>query len=374
MAIKRRDDYSVNTIIGPHTSVNGDVDSGGFTRVDGSLRGNLSTKGRVVVGNNARMKSNVTGTSITIGGVVYGNVLASERVMLLTTGVVIGDIITRRIQADEGCIIHGKVTICLSDEKWNSAVSEFWDIQEVKSVLAGFSLRLDRAEAKPIESMLVDIKPPDRPEDSVGQPLASSNPLAFPVLLPSSLQQQELPLKDREETEMKLEALPNQLWKFPEHFSAFSSHGEPASTFQEPPVREDPPNEPHLPIPEPASSEASSNFSPAETAGEASYDEAVLKTLSDDPDSLSTQPDSALPVPAGTSQETGSEDPGAGVKPLNAPAFEGSFGLYSPPVSTDEESPVADSGLPGTEARGIDTQEPGPSDTDPSKVENHGEG
>jgi cytoskeletal protein CcmA (bactofilin family) len=151
----RRDDFSVNTIIGPNTLVNGDIDSGGFTRIDGSLRGNLIARGRVIIGDKARLKSNITGTAVTIGGVVYGNVIASERVTILFTGVVMGDIITRRIQADEGCIVDGKITVCPTDEKWNRTVNEFWDIQEVKSVLTGFSLRLDKAEAKPIDSLLV---------------------------------------------------------------------------------------------------------------------------------------------------------------------------------------------------------------------------
>jgi cytoskeletal protein CcmA (bactofilin family) len=132
----RKKDFSINTIIGPNSFVSGDVDSGGFTRVDGSLRGNLSAKGRVVVGEKARMKSNITGTAVTIGGVVFGNILASEQVIVLSSALVIGDIITWRIRADEGCLIHGRVTVCPNEDVWNRAVSEYRDAQEVKSVLA----------------------------------------------------------------------------------------------------------------------------------------------------------------------------------------------------------------------------------------------
>jgi cytoskeletal protein CcmA (bactofilin family) len=123
MSANNRKDFSINTIIGPDTSVYGDLESGGFTRVDGNLRGNLTARGRVIVGEKARIKSNISGTSITIGGVVYGNVLASERVVILATGLVLGDIVTRRIQADEGCLVHGRVTVCKTDEKWNQAVT-----------------------------------------------------------------------------------------------------------------------------------------------------------------------------------------------------------------------------------------------------------
>lgn len=130
-----KEDFSVNTIIGPGTTVSGDIDSVGFTRVDGNVMGDVKAKGRVVIGERARMKSNVSGTSVTVGGVVFGNVLASERLIVLATGLVMGDIITRRIQADEGCLIHGRVRVCRTEENWNSAISEFRDVVGLRESL-----------------------------------------------------------------------------------------------------------------------------------------------------------------------------------------------------------------------------------------------
>jgi len=127
MAPGRNSDFSINTIIGPGTSVSGDIEAGGFTRVDGNVQGDLKAKGRVIIGERARMKSNISGTIVTVGGVVFGNVLASERLVVLTTGLVMGDVITRRIQADEGCLIHGRVRVCQTEEGWNRALLEYED-------------------------------------------------------------------------------------------------------------------------------------------------------------------------------------------------------------------------------------------------------
>jgi len=135
MASLKRESFSINTIIGPGTSVSGDVESGGFTRVDGNVQGNVKAKGRVVIGERARMKSNISGTSVTVGGVVFGNVLASERLIVLSTGLVMGDIITRRIQAEEGCLIHGRVIVCKSEEVWNRAISEYKDVTGLRESL-----------------------------------------------------------------------------------------------------------------------------------------------------------------------------------------------------------------------------------------------
>jgi cytoskeletal protein CcmA (bactofilin family) len=128
MAAGRHEDFSINTIIGSGTSVSGDIESGGFTRVDGNIRGDVNAQGRLVIGEKARLKSNVSGTFVTVGGVVFGNVLASERLVILTTGLIMGDVITRRIQADDGCLVHGRILVCHTDEEWNKALAEYRDI------------------------------------------------------------------------------------------------------------------------------------------------------------------------------------------------------------------------------------------------------
>jgi len=135
MASGKNEDFSINTIVGPGTSVSGDIESRGFTRVDGNVLGDIKASGRVVIGERARMKSNVSGTFITVGGVVFGNVLASERLIILSTGLVMGDIITRRIEADEGCLIHGRVRVCKTDEAWKRALSEYRDAAGMRESL-----------------------------------------------------------------------------------------------------------------------------------------------------------------------------------------------------------------------------------------------
>jgi cytoskeletal protein CcmA (bactofilin family) len=139
MAQDKINDFSINTIIGPNTSLTGDIEAGGFTRIDGSIRGDVRAKGRVVIGERARMKGNVTGTNITIGGVVCGNIIADGHLVILSTALIIGDIITRRIQADDGCFINGMVAVCPNDEIWLKTMSDHRDAQGIKSALPIFN-------------------------------------------------------------------------------------------------------------------------------------------------------------------------------------------------------------------------------------------
>jgi len=139
VAHDRSGDYSINTIIGPNTNFIGNISAGGFTRIDGSISGNVRARGRVVIGERARMKGNVSGTNITIGGVVCGNIFADGHLVILSTAVVLGDIITRRIQADDGCFINGAIKVCPNEESWVKTISEYKDAQGIKSALPVFN-------------------------------------------------------------------------------------------------------------------------------------------------------------------------------------------------------------------------------------------
>lgn len=101
------DDISVNTIIGPGTYVNGGISTPGFLKIDGDVNGDLVSKGRIVVSENARVCGNVRATAVVVGGIIKGDVIASESIDITSSGMVIGDIITRRLKVAENVLIHG---------------------------------------------------------------------------------------------------------------------------------------------------------------------------------------------------------------------------------------------------------------------------
>ena len=138
---KKQDEFTLNTIIGPDSFVRGAIEASGFTRVDGNVKGNLHAKGRVVVGESARMRSSITGTCVTIGGVVDGNILASERLIVLPSALIIGDITTRRIEAAEGCLIHGRVRVCQNEDSWERAKLEYRDKRQAEPAPSPYALR-----------------------------------------------------------------------------------------------------------------------------------------------------------------------------------------------------------------------------------------
>ena len=100
-------DISINTLLGAGSKICGDINVSGFARIDGDIDGSLQAVGRVIIGENSRIRGDVQGQIVTIGGVVEGDVIAPEGVDILSTGAVIGDIITKRLSAAESVLLHG---------------------------------------------------------------------------------------------------------------------------------------------------------------------------------------------------------------------------------------------------------------------------
>lgn len=121
----------INSIVGPGTVVRGELSIDGSTRIDGHIHGSLSAKGRVVIGGDARLQCDVYGSSVVVGGVVKGNIVASEDVTLLSSALVLGDIVTTRIRIEEGSFVQGFIMANGSEEDWQARLKRWQDRHSV---------------------------------------------------------------------------------------------------------------------------------------------------------------------------------------------------------------------------------------------------
>jgi cytoskeletal protein CcmA (bactofilin family) len=101
------DDISINTLIGQGSAITGNVHGNGFVRIDGDIDGNFETDGNLIVGENARIRGSITARSAVICGTVIGDISAKESIQLLSTSVVIGDIVARSIQIEYNVVLQG---------------------------------------------------------------------------------------------------------------------------------------------------------------------------------------------------------------------------------------------------------------------------
>ena len=105
------DDSFINSIIGEGTRFKGEFELNGLLRVDGDFSGTIRSTGKILVGRNGRAECTIHAGTVVIGGIVRGNVSALEKVIILSTGMMLGNITTPRLIAEEGVIFNGNCRI-----------------------------------------------------------------------------------------------------------------------------------------------------------------------------------------------------------------------------------------------------------------------
>jgi cytoskeletal protein CcmA (bactofilin family) len=105
------DSAYINSIIGEGTRFNGELDLNGLLRIDGDFCGTVRTKGKVLVGKNGRAECTVYAGTVVVGGVVKGNIFAEEKVVILSTGILRGNVSSPRLIVEEGVILNGNCRI-----------------------------------------------------------------------------------------------------------------------------------------------------------------------------------------------------------------------------------------------------------------------
>ncbi len=105
------DDAFINSIIGEGTRFKGEFDLIGLLRIDGDFTGVIRTRGKVLVGQNGRAECTLHAGTVVVGGVVRGEIVSTEKVIILSTGLVLGNISTPRLIVEEGVIFNGSCRI-----------------------------------------------------------------------------------------------------------------------------------------------------------------------------------------------------------------------------------------------------------------------
>jgi len=107
----------INSIVGEGTRFKGELDLNGLLRIDGDYSGTIRTPGKVLVGKNGRAECTIQAGTVVVGGVVKGNIFSSEKVIVLSTGMIIGNVTTPRLIVETGVILNGTCVITDQEQK-----------------------------------------------------------------------------------------------------------------------------------------------------------------------------------------------------------------------------------------------------------------
>ncbi len=94
-------------LLGIGTEIHGDIHSNGDIRIDGSLSGNLKTKGKLVIGETGLVKGEIQCKNSDVEGNIEGKIIVSELLALKATSNIKGDIIARKLAIEPGAKFTG---------------------------------------------------------------------------------------------------------------------------------------------------------------------------------------------------------------------------------------------------------------------------
>jgi cytoskeletal protein CcmA (bactofilin family) len=105
--VKVRAAVELETVVGPNTSVKGDVRSSGGVRIDGDFEGTIDIAGNLIVGEKATVVAKVSAHNVQVQGTLQGDVQA-KRLEILDTGKLWGNISVDSFVLDDGGFYQGQ--------------------------------------------------------------------------------------------------------------------------------------------------------------------------------------------------------------------------------------------------------------------------
>ncbi len=103
----------LDTLIGQHTHIKGDINFSGGLRIDGSVEGNIfadnDTKSVLTLSEHSKIKGDIKVPNIIINGSISGIVYSSQHVELAPKAKIVGNVYYRLLEMAMGCEVNGKL-------------------------------------------------------------------------------------------------------------------------------------------------------------------------------------------------------------------------------------------------------------------------
>jgi len=94
-------------VVGPNCHFQGTVQSDGGLRIDGVFQGEIDITGNLIIGESAKVIAEISAQNVSVAGAVKGNI-SGNRVEVLETGRVWGDLTVNSLLLNEGAYLRGQ--------------------------------------------------------------------------------------------------------------------------------------------------------------------------------------------------------------------------------------------------------------------------
>ena len=103
-------DHTITTLIGEGCTIQGNITSKAYIKIDGKIIGDLTVEGGVILGENGHITGNVRSNEVIAYGKIEGDVHA-DSLHLKSSCSILGNIETQSLQIDSGAVYQGGVTM-----------------------------------------------------------------------------------------------------------------------------------------------------------------------------------------------------------------------------------------------------------------------
>jgi cytoskeletal protein CcmA (bactofilin family) len=128
------------TVLGKDVTFKGVVHFESTVRLDSCFEGEIHTKGVLVVGKHGVIRGTITAGTLISNGKILGNVTASDKVQLLKSAVLIGDVLSPSFSMEEGAYFKG----------FNDMGTSLWTDESPQSGETLPELTARRSKARPL--------------------------------------------------------------------------------------------------------------------------------------------------------------------------------------------------------------------------------
>lgn len=98
----------IKTRLGVDTNLKGTLRFSDSVEISGTLEGKIVADGFLLIRDGAAITADIKAREIIVGGLVNGNIEATERLEILSTGKIYGNVRTAKFRVADGVIFEGK--------------------------------------------------------------------------------------------------------------------------------------------------------------------------------------------------------------------------------------------------------------------------
>lgn len=106
---------NVIAFVGRGVEFKGVISYNGTVRIDGQLDGEIHTEGILLVGEDAVITAKVSAGTIVSKGKITGDIVAKEKIRLLSPAVLNGSVKTPMLSMEEGVLFNGNIEMARAD-------------------------------------------------------------------------------------------------------------------------------------------------------------------------------------------------------------------------------------------------------------------